>query len=198
MDVSSNKRYFIDLKANEALTGVTTRFTDNENFNNFEKKVETYVSKIFNSKNSKDDNSDIFNISFTRKKSNRSKSEKSENSSVSDIEDEKSKGISNEANSDNIIELPITILGKRWGIIGKLLPDKWLLYKWLRPTHMTYIEMKHIINKVKDQQALVMMFHSMEIMVGKTPYVRWKWMQNYYLFRLTKIIRYAKKKGFSF
>ena len=41
MDVSSNKRYFIDLKANEALTGVTTRFTDNENFNNFEKKVRT-------------------------------------------------------------------------------------------------------------------------------------------------------------
>lgn len=102
MDVSSNKRYFIDLKANEALTGVTTRFTDNENFNNFEKKVETYVSKIFNSKNSKDDNSDIFNISFTRKKSNRSKSEKSENSSVSDIEDEKSKGILNEANSNKI------------------------------------------------------------------------------------------------
>ena len=102
MDVSSNKRYFIDLKANEALTGVTTRFTDNENFNNFEKKVETYVSKILNSKNSKDDNSDIFSISFTGKKSNRSKSEKSENSSVSDIEDEKSKGISNEANSDKI------------------------------------------------------------------------------------------------
>ena len=102
MDVSSNKRYFIDLKANEALTGVTTRFTDNENFNNFEKKVETYVSKILNSKNSKDDNSDIFKISFIRKKSNRSKSEKSENSSVSDIEDEKSKGISNEANSDKI------------------------------------------------------------------------------------------------
>ena len=102
MDVSSNKRYFIDLKANETLTGVTTGFTDNENFNNFEKKVETYVSKIFNSKNSKDDNTDIFNISFTRKKSNRSKSEKNENSSVSDIEDEKSKGISNEANSDKI------------------------------------------------------------------------------------------------
>ena len=102
MDVSSNKCYFIDLKAKEALTGVTTRFTDNENFNNFEKKVETYVSKILNSKNSKDDNSDIFNISFIRKKSNRSKSEKSENSSVSDIEDEKSKGISNEANSDKI------------------------------------------------------------------------------------------------
>ena len=102
MDVSSNKCYFIDLKANEALTGVTTRFTDNENFNIFEKKVETYVSKILNSKNSKDDNSDIFNISFIRKKSNRSKSEKSENSSVSDIEDEKSKGISNEANSDKI------------------------------------------------------------------------------------------------
>ena len=103
-----------------------------------------------------------------------------------------------ETNVDNVIELPVTILGKRWGILGKLLPDKWLLYRWLRPTHMTYIEMKHVINKVKEQQTLVMMFHSMEVMVGKTPYVRWKWMQKYYLFRLKKIIKYAKKMGYSF
>lgn len=100
-------------------------------------------------------------------------------------------------NSDGIIELPVTILGRRWGLLGKILPDNWLFYRWLRPTHMTYLEMKHIINRLLARNNLVMMFHSMEIMVGKTPYVRWKWMQKYYLFRLRKIIEYAVKKGFN-
>ena len=41
-----------------------------------------------------------------------------------------------------------------------------------------------------------MMFHSMEIMIDKTPYVRTKWMQKYYLWRLEKILQYADKKGY--
>ena len=102
MDVSSNKRYISDFKANEARTGVSTRFTDNENIIILEKEIETSISKIFNSKNSKDENSDIYSNSFIRRKSNRSKSYKSENSSVSDNEDEKSKGILNEDNSNKI------------------------------------------------------------------------------------------------
>ena len=100
-------------------------------------------------------------------------------------------------NSDGIIELPVTILGRRWGFLGKMLPENWLFYRWLRPTHMTYLEMKHIINRLSARNNLVMMFHSMEIMVGKTPYVRWKWMQKYYLYRLRKIIEYVVKKGYS-
>lgn len=95
-----------------------------------------------------------------------------------------------------IREIPVTILGKRFGIIGKLLPDNWLFYRWLRPTHMTYLEMKHIIVELKEQEELVMMFHSMEIMVNKSPYVRTKWMQRYFLWRLRKILLYANNRGY--
>lgn len=98
---------------------------------------------------------------------------------------------------DHIVEYPVTIDGKRFGILGRLLPNNWLFYKWLRPTHMTYLEMKHLIKKHRNNSNLVMMFHSMEIMVNKTPYVRWKWMQKYYLWRLTKICEYAKKEGYN-
>jgi hypothetical protein len=96
----------------------------------------------------------------------------------------------------NIIEIPLTICGKRWGIFGKLLPQNWLFYRWLRPTHMTYTEMKHLIKQLRNRKELVMMFHSMEIMVNKTPYVRNRFMQKYFLWRLKKTIQYAKKIGF--
>ncbi len=93
-------------------------------------------------------------------------------------------------------EYPVTIMGKRWGVLGKLLPDNWLFYRWLRPTHMTYLEMKHLIKQLQGQDTLVMMFHSMEVMVKKTPFVRNRWMQSYYLWRLEKILRYAREKGY--
>lgn len=97
-----------------------------------------------------------------------------------------------------VIEKPITILKKRWGVLGKILPDNWLFYKWLRPTHMTYLELKNVIKTMEKQRIEegVMMFHSMEIMINKTPYVRNKWMQKYYLWRLDKIISYAKQMGY--
>lgn len=97
-----------------------------------------------------------------------------------------------------ITEMPVTILGRRFGVLGKLLPENWLFYRWLRPTHMTYLEMRHIIDELKDRKELVMMFHSMEIMINRTPYVRTKWMQRYYLWRLGKILCYAQKSGYSF
>lgn len=94
-----------------------------------------------------------------------------------------------------IEEVPITIDGKRWGILGKLLGDSWLFCKWLRPSHMTYLELRTMLNKAhrNDREILVMMFHSMEVMINKTPYVRTKWMQKYYLWRLRKTLRYARK-----
>jgi len=103
----------------------------------------------------------------------------------------------NIAEENAFYEHPVTILGKRWGVIGKLFPNNWLFYVWLRPTHMTYLELKRILNKVKDRKELVMMFHSMEIMINKTPYVRNKWMQKYYLWRLSKSLEYARKEGFA-
>lgn len=93
----------------------------------------------------------------------------------------------------NLIEYPISICGKRWGIFGKLLPDSWLFYKWLRPTNMTYIEMKSVIREFEKNSAneFVMMFHSMEVMIDKTPYVRNKFMQKYYLWRLDKLLAFC-------
>lgn len=107
-----------------------------------------------------------------------------------------------EADSDEdfsgIYEMSVTITGKRFGVIGKLLPDHWLFYQWLRPTHMTYIELKHMIKQMAQQgiEEGVMMFHSMEIMINKTPYVRNRWMQKYYLWRLENALMYAVKKGY--
>ena len=98
----------------------------------------------------------------------------------------------------DITEYPVTIAGKRFGVLGKVLPNHWLFYRWLRPTHMTLLEEKHLIDELsrKGVENLVLMFHSMEIMINKTPYVRNKWMQKYYLWRLDKTIGYAKKKGY--
>lgn len=95
-------------------------------------------------------------------------------------------------------EYPVTIMGKRFGIVGKLLPDSWLFYQWLRPTHMFYFEQRHMIKKLRKAKVkdIVMMFHSMEIMVGKTPYVRTKWMQRYFLWRLRKTVEFAINQGY--
>ena len=99
---------------------------------------------------------------------------------------------------EGIVEYPITISGKRFGILGKFLPSNWLFYRWLRPSHMTYLEERTLIKEQKRQKNdLVMMFHSMEIMVKKNPFVRSKWMQKYYLWRLEKTIEYALKEGYS-
>lgn len=97
-----------------------------------------------------------------------------------------------------ICELPVTIFGKRFGILGKFLPENWLLYRWLRPSHMTYFELKQVVFEMEKTglREGVMMFHSMEVMIGKTPYVRTRWMQRYYLWRLEKILAYAKAKGY--
>lgn len=98
-----------------------------------------------------------------------------------------------------IQEFPVTIMGKRWGIAGRILPENWLFYRWIRPSHMFYLEERQMIRQLKKQQVrdIVMMFHSMEVMVGKTPYVRAKWMQAYYLWRLEKTLSFAQKMGYS-
>lgn len=104
----------------------------------------------------------------------------------------------NEDEDSGIEEVPVTILNKRFGGVGRLLPENWLFYQWLRPTHMTLMELKNILcymNRHEIEEG-VMMFHSMEIMIGKTPYVRNKWMQKYYLWRLEKILQYAGKRGY--
>ena len=99
---------------------------------------------------------------------------------------------------EGIKEYPVTILGKRFGILGRFLPEKWICYQWIRPSHMSYIEQRHMIRKLRKRgiRDIVMMFHSMEIMVGKSPYVRTKMMQKYYIWRLRKTIEYARGMGY--
>lgn len=95
--------------------------------------------------------------------------------------------------SSGIMEYPVTIVGKRFGVIGRFLPDKWLFYNWLRPTHMSVFEQKRIIRGLTRQYkdpVLVLLFHSMEIMINKTPFVRNRLMQKRFITNLEKIISY--------
>jgi hypothetical protein len=94
-----------------------------------------------------------------------------------------------------ILEVPITISGKRL----PFLPKGWMYYRWLRPTHITAFEMNRLVNEFArnyDKPVLNMMFHSMEVLPGRTPFVRTKFGQKMYLGRLTEILRYMKKLGF--
>jgi hypothetical protein len=96
--------------------------------------------------------------------------------------------------SIGIKEYPITIYGKRFGMFGGLLPDHWLFYNWLRPTHMTVFEQKRLIDNFitkYNDPVLVLIFHSMEIMINKTPFVRNRIMQKRLINNLEKIIAYA-------
>jgi hypothetical protein len=94
-----------------------------------------------------------------------------------------------------ILEVPITISGKRL----PFLPAKWMFYRWLRPTHMTAFEMKRLVAEFAvnySSPALNLMFHSMEVLPGKTPFVRTKLGQKMYLSRLNSILQYITKRGF--
>ena len=97
-----------------------------------------------------------------------------------------------------VMEYPITIMGKRFGRFGGLLPDHWLFYRWLRPTHMTVFEQRRmvdvLIRKYKDP-VFVMIFHSMEIMINKSPFVRNRSMQKRFLNNLEAMISYIKKQN---
>ncbi len=95
--------------------------------------------------------------------------------------------------SYGVMEIPITISGRRFGLLAHLLPDTWLFYKWLRPTHMTVIEEKGLvdsINKIVPDPVFTLIFHSMEIMINKTPFVRNRYMQKRFLRNLERTIAY--------
>lgn len=99
------------------------------------------------------------------------------------------------AGDSGILEAPITISGKRFPFIS----GKWMFYRWLRPTHMTGFEMKMLVAQFAKNYAepvLNLMFHSMEVLPGKTPFVRTKFGQKMYLKRLESVLSYMKKMSF--
>lgn len=91
-----------------------------------------------------------------------------------------------------ILEVPVTIAGKRLGWLGMYLPDHWVCYTWLRPTHMTAVEQTRLIRRMLAQYqnpVVVMLFHSFEVMVRTSPYVRNRWMQTWFLNRLEAVLQ---------
>jgi hypothetical protein len=99
------------------------------------------------------------------------------------------------AGSGTILEVPITVSGKRLPFLF----GRWMFYRWLRPTHMTAFEMKLLVSEFArnySSPVLNLMFHSMEILPGKTPFVRTKFGQKMYLCRLNSILWYITKMGF--
>jgi hypothetical protein len=97
--------------------------------------------------------------------------------------------------ASDILEVPITISGKR----VPFLTGKWMYYRWLRPTHMTAFEMRSLVAefaRIYDEPVLNMMFHSMEVLPGKTPFVRTKLGQKMYLNRLNSTLKYIMKNGY--
>ncbi|MFH1614696.1 MAG: hypothetical protein ABIG61_06405 [Planctomycetota bacterium] len=99
------------------------------------------------------------------------------------------------AGSSSVLEIPITIWKKRF----RFPANNWLLFKWLRPTHMTVIEMKRLVQRFivhYENPVLNMMFHSMEIIPGRTPFVRTYLEQKMYLRRLERIIEHLRKNSF--
>jgi hypothetical protein len=94
-----------------------------------------------------------------------------------------------------ILEVPVTVSGKRLPFLS----GKWMFYRWLRPTLMTAFEMKSLVAEFArnySSPVLNLMFHSMEVLPGKTPFVRTKLGQKMYLCRLNSILRYMTKRGF--
>ncbi len=94
-----------------------------------------------------------------------------------------------------LLEVPVTIAGKRFW----LLPDKWFCYKWLRPTTMTFTEMKILTNEFirnYNDPVMNMMFHTMEIIPKASPYVRTKMGRRRLVKKLKKVFEYMENLKF--
>jgi len=99
-----------------------------------------------------------------------------------------------------MLEVPVTVGKRRL----RVLPARWYFFRWLRPSHMSALEMKILLRefmkRVSDKGPLVfcMMFHSIEVIPKASPYVRNAVQQKYFLRRLKTIIEYLKSIGSEF
>lgn len=106
----------------------------------------------------------------------------------------------NKSQYNKILEVPITIDGKRLPFLG----DKWYFYRWLRPSHMTLFEMKALVKSfIKKRQSenvitLCLMFHSVEVIPGSSPYVRDGIQKGLFVNRLSGILKYMGALGVEF
>ena len=97
--------------------------------------------------------------------------------------------------SGKLLEVPVTIGPKRFF----LLPAKWFCYRWLRPSIMTVFEMKRLISRIlrdrPDGAVLNMMFHSMELIPGASPYVSGRAGQRKFLQKLESVFSHTSSLG---
>lgn len=94
-----------------------------------------------------------------------------------------------------IVEVPVTVGGKRWGRVGRLLPDHWSCKLWLRPTHVTAAEQTRLIREWSgrfEHPTLVMFFHSYEVMVRTSPYVWNRRMQKSFVNRIASVLEHLR------
>lgn len=102
---------------------------------------------------------------------------------------------SNQNESAGVKEIPLTISKRRFGIMNLFLPDNWLFYNWLRPSHMTIFEQKRLVKRFirqYNEPTFCMMFHSMEIIPKKTPFVRNQFMQEIFLRKIKVMIKFTQ------
>ena len=102
--------------------------------------------------------------------------------------------------NSGILEVPITIEKKRLPFLS----DEWFCHRWLRPSHMTVWEQKILINEFENKYTynesivLNMMFHSMEVIPGASPFVRTLLGKKFFMRRLSKIIIYLNNNNYQF
>ena len=98
-----------------------------------------------------------------------------------------------------VLEVPVTIAP---GILSKMMPGQWFAWRWLRPSVMTAWGMRRLIDdmigKHPDRVCLNMMFHSMEVIPGASPYVRSERGRRAFLKRLEAVLAYAQRCGCRF
>jgi hypothetical protein len=96
----------------------------------------------------------------------------------------------------DLLEIPVTIGRKRL----PFLPERWYYYRWMRPSIMTSMEMKRLVDEVENQSdgtiCINMMFHTMEVIPGASPYVKTRSDQAKFLSRLEKTITHILNSGY--
>jgi hypothetical protein len=96
------------------------------------------------------------------------------------------------AGSLGILEIPVTILPRR-----EFLPNRWYTHRWFRPSLTPFRTLKNIADETAKSQSpglLNMMFHSMELKTGCSPYSRYSFMTYLIRERIRKILSYTRTR----
>lgn len=95
-----------------------------------------------------------------------------------------------EAGSLAILEVPVTIFPRHG-----FLPDRWYTHRWFRPSLTPYRTLRSIVDETAGSRStglLNMMFHSMELKTGCSPYSRYSFMTYMIRERIRMILAYTR------